>query len=440
MNASQPDDDRTIVLPAQAARAQASADAEPVRLSENALPLGTRLGEFEILGLVGEGGFGIVYLAYDHSLDRRIALKEYMPSALAQREGATTVIVKSQRHAETFAAGLRSFVNEARLLAQFDHPALVKVYRFWEANGTAYMAMPMYEGVTLKEALRQLGGPPDEAWLKPILMQLLDALDVIHARQCYHRDIAPDNILMLPGNQPVLLDFGAARRVLNDMTQALTVILKPGYAPIEQYAETPNMKQGAWTDLYALASVVYFAIMGRAPAPAVARIMSDPVVPLFDAASGRYSETFLSAIDAAMCVKPEERPQSIAEFRDALGSGLLQSHPALSVGEPASMVSPTHFAAGPAQPPESGVTLSAAAPPQEIPVTSPPIAALAGDFAELERLLARHIGPLAKILLGRARKTAPDGAQLVQRLAESIDGEAERAEFIAAAKRLVTRR
>ncbi|HEX2830689.1 MAG TPA: protein kinase [Burkholderiales bacterium] len=288
-------------------------------LGHNALSVGTKLGEFEITGLVGEGGFGIVYLAYDHSLERQVALKEYMPSELASRTGDSTVVVRSNRHADTFAAGMRSFINEAKLLAQFDHPSLVKVYRFWEANGTAYMVMPFYEGITLKSALNDLDAPPDETWLKTQLASLLDALEIIHNRQCYHRDIAPDNIMILPDETPLLLDFGAARRVIGDMTQALTVILKPGYAPIEQYAEVPNMRQGPWTDLYALASVVYFAIEGKAPVPAVARVMSDPLVPLAQSAAGRYSDPFLRAIDKALSVKPEDRPQNIAEFRQLLG-------------------------------------------------------------------------------------------------------------------------
>ena len=302
------------------AGATASGPAADSVEHHNALPIGTRIGEFEIAALIGIGGFGIVYLALDHSLDRKVALKEYMPSALAQRDpAASSVVVKSQRHAETFDAGMRSFINEARLLAQFDHPSLVKVYRFWEQNGTAYMVMPFYEGLTLKETLRRRGVAPEELWLESLLSQLLDALEIIHARQCYHRDIAPDNILMLPGDTPLLLDFGAARRVIGDMTQALTVILKPGYAPIEQYAEAPNMRQGPWTDIYALASVVYFAIVGRPPVPSVARVMSDPLEPLAVNAAGRYSDTFLRAIDSALAVRPEDRPQDVAAFRRALG-------------------------------------------------------------------------------------------------------------------------
>jgi hypothetical protein len=286
----------------------------------NTLPIGTRLAEFEITQVLGEGGFGIVYLARDHSLGRRVALKEYMPSALAARHAGQHVSVKSERHRETFQAGLKSFINEARLLAQFDHPSLVKVYRFWEANGTAYMVMPFYEGITLKDTLKATGRPPDEVWIRELLEPLMEALAVIHAEQCFHRDIAPDNVILLKGSDlPLLLDFGAARRVIGDMTQALTVILKPGYAPVEQYAEVPGMKQGGWTDVYALAAVVYYAIVGKTPPTSVARLMNDTYVPLAQLGAGRYSPGFLAAIDRALRVRPEDRTQSIEAFRHELG-------------------------------------------------------------------------------------------------------------------------
>jgi hypothetical protein len=289
------------------------------------LPDGMRVGEFEITGLVGEGGFGIVYLAYDHSLHRRVALKEYMPASLATRAAdGIGVVVRSQRHAETFQAGLRSFINEARLLAQFDHPALVKVYRFWEANGTAYMAMPYYDGPTLKLSLSCREVPPDEAEIRQWLHPLLDVLQVLHRAKCYHRDIAPDNILLTPSG-PLLLDFGAARRVIGDMTHALTVVLKPGYAPIEQYGEIPSMAQGPWTDLYALACVMYAAIMGRPPPPSIERLMDDRMEPISGSAAGRYGEGFLRAIDSALAVQPQQRPQSIEQFRAMLDAGAPQA-------------------------------------------------------------------------------------------------------------------
>jgi hypothetical protein len=286
----------------------------------NGIAIGTRIAEFEITSLIGEGGFGIVYLAQDLSLGRRVALKEYMPSSLAARTADLQVQVKSERHRETFEAGRKSFVNEARLLASFDHPSLVKVYRFWEANGTAYMVMPFYEGKNLRDTLKAMGHAPGEEWLRKLLLPLTEALKVIHADQCYHRDIAPDNVMMLAGSQrPLLLDFGAARRVIGDMTQALTVILKPGYAPIEQYAEVPGMRQGPWTDVYALAAVVYSAITGKTPPVSVGRLMNDNFQPLSELAAGRYSPRFLAAVDRALAVRPEHRTPNIDAFCADLG-------------------------------------------------------------------------------------------------------------------------
>ena len=300
-----------------------AATAPVQQASSNVLPVGTQLAEFTVSGVIGEGGFGIVYRAHDRSLQRIVAVKEYMPSALASRLADTRVVVKSEQHRETFEIGLKSFINEARLLAQFDHPALVKVFRFWAANGTAYMAMPLYEGGTLKQALKAMATPPDEAWLRKLLVPLLDAIELLHAADCLHRDIAPDNVLMGPGSvagtpRPVLLDFGAARRVIGGQTQALTVILKPGYAPIEQYDEIPGMKQGPWTDLYALGAVIHTAITGKPPPPSVGRLIHDAWVPLSQVAAGRYSPGFLAAIDAVLASRPDDRPRSVAQWRAML--------------------------------------------------------------------------------------------------------------------------
>ncbi|HEY0845008.1 MAG TPA: protein kinase [Noviherbaspirillum sp.] len=286
--------------------------------SVNVLPVGTHLGEFEILDLIGEGGFGIVYLAYDHSLERHVALKEYMPSGLATRTTSMAVTVRSQHNAATFTAGLKSFINEARMLAQFDSPSLVKVHRFWEGNGTAYMVMPFYEGITLKQALKERRITPSESWIRLLLADLFDAIETIHQAHCLHRDIAPDNILLLKDGRPLLLDFGAARRVIGDLTQCLTVILKPGFAPIEQYADIAGLRQGEWTDIYALAAVVYYLITGKAPPPAVARMVHDELIPARKAGKGRYSDAFLAALDKALSVKPEQRFRSIDELRRAL--------------------------------------------------------------------------------------------------------------------------
>ena len=296
----------------------------------HALAVGSRIRDYQIISLLGEGGFGIVYLAMDVLLERQVAVKEYLPTSIAWRNaGSLQVAVRSARDQDTFALGLRSFVNEARLLARFDHPSLVKVHRFWEENGTAYMVMPFYKGRTLQRTLEKLGRRPTEAELRAWLAPLMDALQVLHAAQCYHRDISPDNILITDSG-PMLLDFGAARRVIGDVQRALTVVLKPGFAPIEQYGDTPGMHQGAWTDVYALAGVLFAAITGRRPLPAVSRLMEDKMPLVSEVAAGQYSANFLRAIDRGLALRPHDRPQSVAEFRALLDGLAFEATPATS--------------------------------------------------------------------------------------------------------------
>jgi serine/threonine protein kinase len=284
----------------------------------SALPAGTRLGEFELRRVIGVGGFGIVYLAFDHALEREVAVKEYMPAALVGRTETMHVTLRSQNDADTFALGLKSFVNEARMLARFDHPSLLKVHRFWEANGTAYMAMPVLHGKTLKELRLASGTAPDEAWLRYLLEPLLGAIEKLHNEGVFHRDIAPDNIQIEPDGRPVLMDFGAARRVIGDKSQNLTAILKPAYAPIEQYAEVPSVKQGPWTDLYALGATVHYMLIGKPPTPSTARAIHDDQVPLAHRQLPGCSVEFLRCIDWMLGPRPADRPQNVAQLRDAL--------------------------------------------------------------------------------------------------------------------------
>lgn len=335
MNEPSNEDERTIQTPGggligSTIRSPISSSEESE--SSDRLPIGMRLAEFEVIGYVGEGGFSIVYLAWDHSLERQVALKEYMPASLASRSDGTRVLPRSERHRDTFEIGLKSFINEGKLLAQFDHPSLVKVYRFWEAHGTAYMVMPYYQGLTLKDAVRAMAQPPDEAWLRRVLDPLMAALSVIHQAQCFHRDIAPDNVMLLAeSGKPLLLDFGAARRVIGDKTQALTVILKPGFAPLEQYAEDSTMRQGPWTDVYALAAVIYWAVTGKTPPTSVGRVHNDSYVPLAQSAAGKYSAGFLAAVDRALVVLPEKRTPSIEHLRQDLDAGVARREPPRAV-------------------------------------------------------------------------------------------------------------
>ena len=295
----------------------------PAVNTPNALPRGTRLHEYEIKRVLGVGGFGIVYLAVDLALEREVAIKEYMPASLAGRTASLAVSVHSQSDSDSFASGLRSFVNEARLLARFDDRSLVKVHHYWQANNTAYMVMPYYNGGNLKQMRLALGQAPEEAWLQSLLMALLGAIERLHREDIYHRDISPDNIIIEPDGRPVLLDFGAARRVLGDMSMTLTAILKPAYAPIEQYAETGSVKQGPWTDLYALGATVYFLLLGRPPAPSTTRTVHDDQPTLADQVQDNpvlaaYSSRFLATIDWMLQPRPDARPRSVAQVREAL--------------------------------------------------------------------------------------------------------------------------
>ena len=281
----------------------------------DALPAGTHLAEFEIVALLGVGGFGMVYQAFDHSLHRAVAIKEYMPSALAGRADGLALSVRTPADAPAFEAGLKSFVGEARLLAQFDHPSLVKVFRFWEANHTAYMVMPLYSGMTFKQARSQMRAPPSEAWLRKVLWSVLGALRTLHDGHTLHRDISPDNIFLQDVGPPVLLDLGAARHAINDRDRKHTAVLKVNYAPIEQYASgDAELPQGPWSDLYSLAAVVYGCLCNDAPLPSTLRSIRDRMVPLArvaktveDQFGQEYSGAFVAAIAQALALRPEHR-------------------------------------------------------------------------------------------------------------------------------------
>ena len=284
----------------------------------NCLAIGSRVSDFEIIGLIGEGGFGIVYLAKDVTLDRIVALKEFMPAAFAGRIDGVHVAVRAANHRAMFDAGLKSFINESKMLAKFAHPALVEVFRFWEGNGTGYMAMRLYRGETLRQALAKGEEDFTEERIAQIMGPIFDALEMLHREQVFHRDIAPDNIMLSEGRS-VLLDFGSARKIIGDATQALTTVLKPGYAPLEQYSDDGTMKQGSWTDVYALGGVLYHLATGKTPLQAVSRMMSDPLQTVGQLTGDKFSTNFSQAVSKAMMVHIDARFQTVTEFREALG-------------------------------------------------------------------------------------------------------------------------
>lgn len=283
-----------------------------------ALPDGTELvGDYRLERVLGAGGFGITYLAYEASLTRQVTIKEYFPGDFAARDDKADVVARSRDSAEDYQWGLDRFIEEAQTLAKFEHPNIVRVYRYFRANRTAYMVLRFEEGQSFKSWLRTLGRAPRQSEMDAIVTPLLEALDTLHRGDVLHRDIAPDNIMIRKTGEPVLIDFGSARGDIASHSRTVSALVKPGYSPYEQYA-TRSSQQGAWTDIYALAATLYHAITGKRPPDAPSRVVSDEYVPARDAALSSYRAGFLAAIDKALAVDPKRRPQSIAEWRGPL--------------------------------------------------------------------------------------------------------------------------
>ena len=278
----------------------------------NTLPLESMLMEYQLVSVLGVGGFGITYLARDTHLEKDVAIKEYFPAAdVARTDGATVTLTNTQRTDE-FQAGLDRFLKEARTLAGFSHPNIVRVNRYFKAHGTGYMVMDYEEGQSLKEWLNVHPFPAEEV-IKGFLAPLLDGIAKVHATGFLHRDIKPDNIYVRADGTPVLLDFGSARHAIGGTERTLTTLVTPGYAPFEQYAS--KAEQGPWSDIYALGGVLFFAVTGENPPDALSRMKSDTVSDVLARAHGRYGDAFLDAIAWALAIDEKNRPQTVAEWR-----------------------------------------------------------------------------------------------------------------------------
>jgi TPR repeat protein len=284
----------------------------------NALKTGQKLHWYEIRDILGQGGFGITYLAQDLNLGHEVAIKEYLPVDLSIRTKSGTVSPVSEEHHEKYYWGLGRFLDEARTLGQFKHPNIVQVRNVFEANNTAYMVMEYELGETFQDILNRRKTVSEED-LKTIIFPIVDGMKVVHAAGFIHRDIKPANIFLRVDGDPVLLDFGSARTSLEQGNESLTSIFSRGYAPIEQY-NTTDESQGAWTDIYALGATMYRAVSGVPPTDAVdrsaaiAQIESDTYVSISEIATEDYSKDFLNAIDHALQFRQQDRPQSMSEW------------------------------------------------------------------------------------------------------------------------------
>ncbi len=299
-----------------------------------ALPIGFRLHEYRIDGVLGQGGFGIAYAATDVNLNAKVVIKEYLPEDFAYRTTDSSVAARDDQDQDFYQTGLDSFLVEARTLATFRHPNIVRVARFFEANRTAYMVLEYERGQSLKAWRKKHENVP-EPELVTLLAPLFNGLAVVHRSGYLHRDIKPDNIYVRDEDGSlVLLDFGAARQTASQNAEVGTVVT-PGYAALEQYAG--GGRQGPWTDIYAMGATLFWLVTGKKPFEAPARLVSpDPQPSVELLGHGKYSEQFLKAIDWALRMHPNDRPQDVEQFRTMLfgaHAGALGLHAALNLDE-----------------------------------------------------------------------------------------------------------
>ena len=275
---------------------------------------------YAIEGVLGDGGFGIVYRAYDRTFETRVAIKEFLPREVSTRAtDAVNVVPRRKNDAQVHSEGVKAFLEEARRLHRLDHENIVEVTDFVHAHGTGYLVMPYYNGETLRQFLERAEAVSD-AEIVDLVEQVLSALEYTHARDLLHRDISPGNLFLKKDGTVLLIDFGASRQVVGERSRSLSTIVKPGYAPFEQYHATGN--QGPWTDLYALGATLYRCVTGEPPpiaterADAVVESKPDPILQLAGSEyQGSFSPAILSVIDRLLAFQASSRPQSVASVR-----------------------------------------------------------------------------------------------------------------------------
>ena len=355
-----------------------------------ALPTGHSVQEYRVESVLGVGGFGLTYLATDSNLNLRVALKEYMPADIAFRSTDQTVLPTASENLQTFDWGKRRFLDESRTLASFRHPNIVRVMRFFEANGTAYMVMEYVDGAALPDWLKPRRPLPQKN-LDELVGPLLEGLAIVHTAGYLHRDIKPGNIYIRHDHSPVLIDFGSARMQNTDATAIVT----PGYAPFEQYHA--EGKQGPWSDLYAFAGVLYWMVTGNRPPDSMARIRKDTMQPAVQAGDRvRYRAEFLAGIDWGLAPHEDDRPKSVAEWREAL--------------------------LGKAQAPKPGARQAALQKASQ-QAFEPAL------LKDMEGELAQHLGPIAQTMVRSAARKAQDPSHLVELLSADITHQALRLQF-----------
>jgi len=280
------------------------------------LPPGTRIEDYIIERSLGGGGFSSVYLARQFSDQRLVVLKEYLPCRLAHRTWGNLVTPNGDETRPFFLVGRKKFLEEARVLTKFRHPNIVEVLNFFEANSTVYLVMAYEYGKILGDYLKEKNGPMSEAFLRKVFPALLEAVKCIHNQGFLHLDIKPHNILIRQGGVPLLLDFGAVQPYHPDIPPKACKVSSAGFSPIEQYQDGSGL--GPWSDIYAVGATMRMCLDCKPPPIAKSRVGKDPLTPAIKSFRNKYSLFILAAVDIAMEVNPQDRPQSAQQMIDLL--------------------------------------------------------------------------------------------------------------------------
>jgi serine/threonine protein kinase len=357
----------------------------------------TLLHEQYLIGrALGDGGFGITYLSWDLGLESRLAIKEYMPNGVAGRSGGESkVIPYTEQTKQEFEWGLDRFLEEARTLKKFStHPGIVAVDTVFKDNGTAYLVMEFLDGVTFEEFLNRRGGRITFETAMRVVLPSMDALAAVHAEGILHRDISPDNIYLTRSGKVKLIDFGAARNALGQKSRNLSIILKEGYAPEEQYRASGI--QGPWTDVYAMAATLYHAVTGKIPQPALDRQAQDKL--LWPSQLQIQIEPRIeAALMKALSIKASYRFPSMEDFKASLTGGVTSYAPVAMPVAPAAV--PLEAAAPPPAPPSQAQVPPSYPPP--VPPSPVPLPQSAPSSSSSAKWLWLMI-PLAALLIGGA--------------------------------------
>jgi serine/threonine protein kinase len=384
----------------------------------NALPIGTHIESYEILSILGTGGFGITYKAQDHSLKQVVAIKEYLPYGITSRHRKTIVRVNDKKQQDFYQQGLTRFLNEARALAKFRNPNIVRVSRYIQANYTAYLIMDFEKGWSLTQKMTNQAMLNEQA-IYCLMTPILHGLSAIHKQSMLHRDIKPANIILRETGEPVLIDFGSARQAMQQQTVALTAMVSPGYAPFEQYTNEP---QGPWTDLYGLGATLYYCMSGKAPTVATQRIAAlyqrkpDPLEDHFQTLTTHYSEELVKLIRWMLNIQADERPQDVHSL-------LMQLPQNLSTHDNTEL---TRIMA------EDNISPNEAIYPPSINHTTPEQTSTIHPktINTLNESLAEELGPIAKILVKKAQRQSNNLDEVIQLLLANLPTEQQRNKFV----------